>query len=247
MKELIFSASVVLALMACDGNTPSAETGSSSNSNSSNDNHVVADKNNENEQTESALPSEDYSYSAKSQPLAIFGVNKEFKILYFDMKSKIIKIAVPIPTLGGYQISGKVPNHPEIIFYTESSEEGHSSLVFEIPLSKYLDFLNSSTSLPGGRSIPGVPGDKLPSLGFELPSTSLDMVGYLSEDYVAFFVESNFGYQLLNLSIIKNILNSESEIVGSLGWVPAENGHKSGVFISVRFPREMIAYIGSLQ
>ena len=246
MKELIFSASVVLALMACDGNTPSAEIGSSSNS-SSNDNHVVADKNNENEQTESALLSEDYSYSAKSQPLVIFGINKEFEILYFDMKSKIIKIAVPIPTLGDFQVSDEVPNHPEIIFYTESSEEGHSSLVFEIPLSKYLDLLDSSTSLPGGRSIPGVPGDKLPSLGFELPGTSLDMVGYLSEEYVAFFVESNLESRLLPFSITKNILNSESEIIGSLGWVSAKNDHKSGVFISARFPREMIAYIGSLQ
>ena len=239
MKKLIFSFVLAAALTACGGNTSSV-TGSSTLPG-------VGDNDDQNVPTQPGNPANpilpsDYSYSAKSEPLAIFGMNQERQILEFDMQSQILKVSVPFPTLGVLEISGEVPNNPEIIFYTDQINQ---SLTFEIPLAQYLNLLESNTSLPDGRPIPGVPGGELPLLGLQLPNTSLDTTVYLGKDYLAFFIESDFN---LPLNLTGNILNGDgSAIVGLLGWVAAKDGYKGGAFISLRLPRELVAYIGSLQ
>ena len=244
MTRLILSFGIVLALTACGGNTSSSFGGNgglTDGSENNNDNNGGGNNNGNNSGNQPLLPA-NYSYSAKSEPLAIFGMNQERQILNFDMQSKILKVSVPFPTLGILQVSGEVPNHPEIIFYTDMNNQ---SLVFEIPLAAYLNLLQANDRLPDGRPIPGVPGGELPLLGLQLPNTSLDTTVYLGKDYLAFFMESDFN---LPLNLTGNILNSEgTAIVGLLGWVAAKDGYKGGAFVSLRLPRELVAYIGSLQ
>jgi hypothetical protein len=240
MKKFIFSFVIALSLTACGGNTSGVNGGASLPS----EDGGSADQSNPTNPTNPSTPllPADYSYSAKSEPLAIFGMNQERQILSFDMQTQILKVSVPFPTLGILQVSGEVPNYPEIIFYTDMNNQ---SLVFEIPLAEYLNLLQSNTTLPDGRPIPGVPGGELPLLGLQLPNTSLNTTVYLGKDYLAFFMESDFN---LPLNLTGNILNSDgSAIVGLLGWVAAKDGYKGGAFVSLRLPRELVAYIGSLQ
>lgn len=238
MKKLIFSFIIALGLTACGGNT-SGVNGSNalpSEGDGADQNRPVTPP-----PADPLLPA-DYSYSATSEPLPIFGMNQERQILEFDMQTQILKLAVPFPVLGILQISGEVPNYPEIIFYTDMNNQ---SLVFEIPLAQYLNLLQSNTRLPDGRPIPGVPGGELPLLGIQLPNTSLNTAVYLGKDYLALFMESD-----LNIPVnLQGIINSSdgSSNVGFLGWVAAKDGYKGGAFVSLRLPRELVAYIGSLQ
>jgi len=236
MMKILLTLLTAFALTACSGTSSSVFENSSVDPGGSDQGGV-----NPVTPGETVIP-QDYSYSAKSEPLAVFGMNEQRQILNFDMESKILKVSIPFPTLGVLQVSGEVPGKPEVIFYTDLQNQ---SLVFEIPIAEYIDLLASNTTLPDGRPLPGVPGGELPLLGFELPNTNLDTTIYLGKDYLAFFMESDFN---LPLNLTGNILNEdESSIVGLLGWVAANDGYKGGAFVSLRLPRELVAYIGSLQ
>lgn len=237
MKNVLIILIASIALTACGG-ASSSFVGSSIDGGGTDQGGVNPDLINPGD---AELP-EDYSYTAKSEPLAVFGMNQERQILHFDVASKILQVSIPFPTLGVLQVSGEVPGRPGVSFYTDLQNQ---SLVFEIPLEEYLDLLQSNTTLPDGRPIPGVPGGELPLLGFQLPNTSLDTTIYLGKDYLAFFMESDFN---LPLNLTGNILNEDgSSIVGLLGWVAAKDGFKGGAFVSLRLPRELVAYIASLQ
>jgi len=184
----------------------------------------------------------DYNYSAKSEELAVFGLGKQKEIINFDSKTSIIKVSIPFPVLSILSVSGTVPNHPEVAFYTDMNTD---SLVLEIPINKYLDITNSPNTLPGGRPLPGVTGGEPPKLGFPIPNTNLDAYAYIGSDYIAVFVESGLK---LPFKMIGNIKNTEgNEIVGLLGWLPSEKGFRSGVFTSFRLPRELVVLIANSQ
>lgn len=185
---------------------------------------------------------DNYTYTAKSEELAFFGFGQEKEIISFDIKTSIIKLSVPFPVLSVLSVSGTVPDHPEIIFYTDSETE---SLVLEIPVDKYLEITESPNTLPDGRPLPGVTGGEPPRLGFPIPNTNLEAYAYVGNDYIAVFVESGLK---LPFKMIGNIKNSEgNSIIGRLGWLPAENGYRGGVFTSLKLPRELIVLIANSQ
>ena len=240
MKKLFYISSIALALAACGGNTSSTiGEGSTLPDQKDSNSILLPNEGDGNSSVSDSILPPDYVYSVKSKPFAIFGIDLEHVLLRFDIQTRAFKIYVPFPILTQLDVSGEVPDHPEITFY---SDEDNKSLVLEIPLDKYLDLLDSST-LPDGRPLPGVPGGELPLLGFELPDTSLNTAVYLGKDYLAFFMESDHP---LSWNISQKIF-SEGVKIGSFGWLAAKNGYKSGAFVSLRLPRELVAYIGSLQ
>lgn len=183
-----------------------------------------------------------YSYSAKAEELAIFGLGQEKEVISFDIETSIIKVSVPFPILSPLIVSGSVPNHPDVVFYTDRESE---SLVFEIPLDKYLNLANDPNTLPDGRPLPGVTGGEPPRFGFKIPNSNLEAYAYVGNEYIAVFVESGLK---LPFKMVANIKNAEENaIVGLLGWLPAEKGYRGGVFTSIKFPRELILLIANSQ
>ena len=250
MKKLFCISSIALALAACGGNTSSTIGAGSTLPDQKDGNSILLPNEGDGNSSvsDSILPP-DYVYLAKSEPFSsIFGVHSEHVLLRFDIQTRAFKIYVPFPILTQLDVSGEVPGHPEITFYSDEDNKGKRSLVLEIPLDKYLDLLDSSTTLPDGRPLPNVPGGDLPLLGFELPDTSLNTAVYLGKDYLAFFVESDLNLRwVTDFNVLKSILNSERVKIGSFGWIAKKNGYKGGAFVSLRLPRELVAYIGSLQ
>ncbi len=239
MKKLIYLIALTLVLTACGGQNSIVMQ---SSLNSTNETPSASDDNNDSTPTNSPTLSDEYEYSAVSEPLAVFGMNQERNIFDFEAETELLKISIPFPTLGILQVEGTVPDQENIRYYTNLENQ---SLTLEISLSEYIRILKTNETLPDGRPIPGVPGGELPLHSFQLPNTSLNMTLYFGKDYFAAFIESDFN---LPFNLTKNILSSDRRsIVGVLGWVAAKDSYKGGSFISLRLPRELIAYIANSQ
>lgn len=237
MKKLtlILTLPLLLILGACSG-------ANYNGFNPENDSNVGGNSNQVIEDLPPAVPpaAPQIQFSAKMQSSLLFGESKT--ITKFRNEDKVLEVHLPFPLSSlGVSLSGTLPQNPNVSFYTS---QDLSSLVLEIPIAAYVNLLQNPNQLPGGRPLPGVSGGEPPVLALELAQLSNKKVyGYMGVDYLAFFLESGAN---LPINFQTNIA-TETEIVGTAGWLAPRGSYKGGVFVSLRLPRELAVLIANSQ
>lgn len=231
ISKTILTILATLLFTGCGG-TNSAETASNTSENQNDS------------QTGQQTPGEidqNISFSASfNDPSGILGAGR---LIHYNNVTKSIELTAPFPLAAIMpETSGTLPNHPDISF---STDPVLNTITLSIPISSYIDLVESPTTLPNGRPLPDVNGGEPPSFGFPLNFLSANAYGYAAFDSFSIFVES--GLRLpINLAI--PIRSEQSNVqIGKIHWLAPTNGEKGGVFISVRLPKELSVILANAQ
>lgn len=157
------------------------------------------------------------------------------RIINYNKDSKSLEVTIPFPLAALLpDSSGVLPKNPNISFTTSSSEK---TITLSVPISQYVDLVENPTSLPNGRSLPGVNGGEAPSFGFPLGFLDLDAYGYAAFDSFSIFIESSFKLPINFAIPIKS--EQDGSNLGKIRWLAPLSGQSGGVFISLRLPKEL--------
>lgn len=218
----------------------------SNNNFSSNDGSSVTDGRNDGSSTDGennnsgnneGKTSFTFSSSVQSN---FFGNSQVFR---YNSGNNSLEVAIPFPLAADlFEVSGTLPKYPNVNFRVDPVER---AIVFSIPVENYLDIVRNPDSLPNGRPLPGINGGEPPSFGLPLGFLDLDAYAYAAVDSISLYIESSLD---LPLTIRVPLTNDQTgEQIGSIHWLAPVNGHKGGVFLSLRLPKELSVIIANAQ
>jgi len=170
----------------------------------------------------------------------LFGSGQVFN---YDSVNDRLEIGIPFPLAARlFEVSGTLPNYPSVTFRVDPIAR---AIVFSIPTKDYLDITRNPDSLPNNRPLPGVNGGEPPSFGLPLGFLGLDAYAYAAVDSISMYIEADLD---LPLSIRVPLTSDQTgKQVGSVEWLPPINGHKGGVFLSLRLPKALSVIIANAQ
>ncbi|MGH1468439.1 MAG: hypothetical protein ACRBBP_06130 [Bdellovibrionales bacterium] len=184
---------------------------------------------------------ENITFSAAiNDPSGIFG---DGQVINYNNATKSLEITVPFPLAALLpNASGTLPKHPNIAFETDSLEK---TLTLSVPIRNYVELVESPTTLPNGRPLPGVNGGEPPSFGFPLGFLGLGAYGYAAFDSLSIFIESSFKLPINFEVPIKS--EQDGSHIGKVHWLAPLSGQSGGVFISFRLPKELSVILANSQ
>lgn len=181
-----------------------------------------------------------FTYGASSNSFLLGGLRQVFN---YDLENERLELLLPLPAgIDMIGVEGSLPNNPEVSFGVDIDR---SAIVVSFPLKNYLEITQNPSGMPNGRPLPGINGGEPPSFGFPLPLNDLNAYGYAAVDSISLYIELNlknsFSFQVPITS------DKDGSRVGKIYLLPAVNGYKAGVFITLSLPDELSVIIANAQ